>query len=547
MRDRQLLRRRHAAPEFLDLRFARHHHGSNGRRNKVALRLAPAARPTRRPESCLVDWEGVPVPRHPETMIVPNTVLAERRAGLPSPRRPGQRMSRAELADAVNAALDQLYPGRNLTAHYVDHRWVGKLERGEHRWPSEQRRAGLRHVLGADTDAGLGLYNPRRTDGRLTSDHQRYLRVGSMAAVTTAFTAANTAARDPDRRDRFANEADIVMAEADGQERHGHVSRRVLLQVLPTGVVASLTGADRVAARSTEVDPAVVEHFAVLRSVLVESDNRVGAAAVLPTARQQLDHIAGYRRAARGALHDALLSTEARWAEFAGWLSDDLGDRDAGAWWLAQALAMAQEAGDVEFTAYVFARMAQRAADAADQDRVLGLAHAAERAGSSREQVRAFAAVQRAHGHAVDGDTTGFRTAVDDAQHLAATTGADAHGLGSFCTTAYVSAQEGDGWLRLGHPRTAIRCFNRALKEWPESYQRERGRYLARAAAAHAAANEPEQAADAALAALNLARLTGSTRTHRQIKAVSHQLTAFSTEPAVQRFQAALTTSPPTA
>lgn len=58
-------------------------------------------------------------------------------------------MSRAELADVVNTALDRLYPGRDLVAHYVDHRWVGKLERGEHRWPSEQRRAPLSDVLSA--------------------------------------------------------------------------------------------------------------------------------------------------------------------------------------------------------------------------------------------------------------------------------------------------------------------------------------------------------------------------------------------------------------
>ena len=65
-------------------------------------------------------------------------------------------MSRTELADAVNTALAQLSPDRNLTAQCVDHRWIGKLERGEHRWPSEERRAALRLVLGAASD----------TDGR---------------------------------------------------------------------------------------------------------------------------------------------------------------------------------------------------------------------------------------------------------------------------------------------------------------------------------------------------------------------------------------------
>ncbi|MBC8991541.1 XRE family transcriptional regulator [Micromonospora chalcea] len=75
-------------------------------------------------------------------------------------------MSRSELADAVNIALHQLYPGRDIAAHYVDHRWVGKLERGEHRWPSDERRAALRHALGVGTDIDLDLYNPRRTSTR---------------------------------------------------------------------------------------------------------------------------------------------------------------------------------------------------------------------------------------------------------------------------------------------------------------------------------------------------------------------------------------------
>ncbi|MEV4135491.1 hypothetical protein AB0J72_25350 [Dactylosporangium sp. NPDC049742] len=79
-------------------------------------------------------------------------------------------MSRSELADAVNAALDRLYPGRGLAAQYVDFRWIGKLERGEHRWPSDERRAALRHVLGRATDVELGLYVPRRTDSGTAAD-----------------------------------------------------------------------------------------------------------------------------------------------------------------------------------------------------------------------------------------------------------------------------------------------------------------------------------------------------------------------------------------
>ncbi|MBB5110525.1 hypothetical protein FHU28_000364 [Micromonospora echinospora] len=133
---------------------------------------------------------------------------------------------------------------------------------------------------------------------------------------------------------QVAGEMDIVATVADRRGRQVQVSRQALLQAVPGSVVASLASAKPlpVAIRAAQVDPAVVEHFAAPRSVLVEADNRVGAAAFLPTARQQLGHIADYRRAARGSLRDALLSTEARWAEFAGWLSDDMGDRDAGEW-----------------------------------------------------------------------------------------------------------------------------------------------------------------------------------------------------------------------
>ncbi|MBM7086914.1 hypothetical protein [Micromonospora humidisoli] len=119
------------------------------------------------------------MPRHPDTVIAPNTVLSAARKQLPSPMRPGQCMSRSELADAVNATLDAIYSGRDVTAHYVDFRWIGKLERGEHRWPSAARRAALRQVLGATTDADIGLYSPRRSDGAHIVDGQLEARPGS--------------------------------------------------------------------------------------------------------------------------------------------------------------------------------------------------------------------------------------------------------------------------------------------------------------------------------------------------------------------------------
>jgi hypothetical protein len=103
------------------------------------------------------------MPRRPDAVITPNEVIRAARERLPSPRRRGQCMSRAELADAINAALDRLYPARSLAAYYVESRWVGKVERGETRWPVEERRAALRAVLGVTSDGEIDLYSPRPT------------------------------------------------------------------------------------------------------------------------------------------------------------------------------------------------------------------------------------------------------------------------------------------------------------------------------------------------------------------------------------------------
>ncbi|MER7416478.1 hypothetical protein ABT346_06765 [Micromonospora peucetia] len=84
----------------------------------------------------------------------PNNLLRAARLALRSPSGSGRPMSRQELADAVNAHAYR-HP-RQRTA--VDARYIGKLERGEHRWPFEPYRTALREVLGKATTADLGFF-----------------------------------------------------------------------------------------------------------------------------------------------------------------------------------------------------------------------------------------------------------------------------------------------------------------------------------------------------------------------------------------------------
>lgn len=84
----------------------------------------------------------------------PNNLLRAARLALRSPSGSGRPLSRQELADAVNAHARAHTGCRSA----VDARYIGKLERGEHRWPFEPYRTALRKVLGKATNADLGFF-----------------------------------------------------------------------------------------------------------------------------------------------------------------------------------------------------------------------------------------------------------------------------------------------------------------------------------------------------------------------------------------------------
>lgn len=431
-----------------------------------------------------------------------------------SPSGSGFPMSRQELAEQVNAHLSKTY---KLDLH-LDENGIGKLERGENRWPREKRREAFRAVLHAATDAELGFYIQRKSRRHPADTLPEPCAASSDGAV-------------------------IVKVVVAGREHVLRLSRRGLFEAVTGSLVAPLLGGD--VEERGPVDPGIVDHFATLRAVLVESDNRLGPATVLPTVRHQLGLIAQYRRKATDdALRDQLLSTEARWAEFAGSLCDDLGEGTEGSWWLGQAMSLAIESKDADFSTYVLARSAQRAAGGADQDRVLGLAQAATRLGASHRQVEAFAVLQHAHGHALAGQTHEFETAIGQAQILVDGLAAVDGTLGSFCTPAYVTAEEGEGWLRLRQPEKAATRFGQALDRWPTLHQRDRGLYLSRAAVAQLAGHHHDEAATTALEALKVADTTRSMRIRHQVMTVGRQLTPFEHRPAAAALLSALAAGP---
>jgi hypothetical protein len=82
-------------------------------------------------------------------------------------------MSRQELAEAVNAHVHRT-TGR-ITA--MDAHYVGRLERGQRRWPSSEYRDAFRAVLGTATDAELG-FGQRDRDTHEEPTHEPQLVIG---------------------------------------------------------------------------------------------------------------------------------------------------------------------------------------------------------------------------------------------------------------------------------------------------------------------------------------------------------------------------------
>jgi len=102
-----------------------------------------------------------------------NSLLRAARERVPSRRIPGERLSRTELAESVNAWLWE-HTDRRFE---LDDHLIGKWERGRVLWPIAAYRAALRAVLDVDSDAALGFRPPsRRSSGPAPCEDEPWTR-----------------------------------------------------------------------------------------------------------------------------------------------------------------------------------------------------------------------------------------------------------------------------------------------------------------------------------------------------------------------------------
>lgn len=333
--------------------------------------------------------------------------------------------------------------------------------------------------------------------------------------------------------------------------RHRATHRNEATSVVVTGDDSGIDGGDDPAVvrsagppgRAGDVDPALIGQLLSARMTLVDADAIMGAGAVVPVVRDHLGVIESYLRVASASMRSELFEVAAMFAEFAGWLYDDLGQPITAAEWSATALEWAHAANAGELVGYVLMRRAQQAVALGDEATAVALATAALSYPEVHDsRVGVAAAVQLAQGHAMAGDHHASMAQIERAHSMLDSGIADARfRLASHCTHAYVDALHGSCLITLGTADRAVEVLDRAIGQWPAYYRREFGLHRARLALALAMAGQHDRAAVEATAALHLADDNRSHRTLAVVDTVDGVLAAVgTTSPSVGAFRHAM-------
>jgi hypothetical protein len=244
-----------------------------------------------------------------------------------------------------------------------------------------------------------------------------------------------------------------------------------------------------------------------------------------------------------------LLLLAARYAEYAGWMSQESGQDEASLWWTTQAVEMATEAGDSDLAAYALVRQALITLYRSDPVQTVELARRAQSDPKVPARIRGLAAQREAQGHALGGDYNRCRHLLDEAARLLAAT-ADPRG-GPIVGTSTVAdpVTMVTGWCLhdLGRPHEAAQILDRELMHVPHSACRARARFGARRALAYACAGEVDHACELAKDVIDAAEMVDSATVRLDLGQLTRTLSRWHSHKPVQdvqpRLRAALRTS----
>ena len=318
------------------------------------------------------------------------------------------------------------------------------------------------------------------------------------------------------------------------------VDRRTLLDACIAAVVGAPTReAWRLADDGRVTDPQTVHRLLVVRRLVNDADSWIGADGLAPAVAQLYRLIDLMRRAATGGMRQWLLDVTALYAEFYGWLRQEVGDLHGAGEWTERSLQRAQAADDRELVAYAYVRMAQLAEADRDDDRVIGLSRAALREPGICAQVQALALQQEARGHAIAGNAAACLRALDAARELDlpdAPPWSDRYRVGYYFDANHLKIQHASCLLELGRVRDAIAFYEDHRDSREHLCRWEQAVHVARLARAYALVGEVDRAAAVGTQALEMGAGTASTLVVQELR----KLDVWDTVPAIANLTAEL-------
>ncbi|WP_098957706.1 hypothetical protein [Pseudonocardia sp. N23] len=274
------------------------------------------------------------------------------------------------------------------------------------------------------------------------------------------------------------------------------------------------------AIRRNQPPVAVVNYFARQLADHVMLDNLAGPAHLLDTVIGQLRQVE--LLAECGATDVAEVAS--RYAEFCGWLHQDVGRNGEALRLTSRSVDFAEMAGNLELATYNRMRKANLLAVAGELQLAASVAgRALDDASRHFPHLVPVCLRQHALTSARLKDEHGARASIERALALTAES-VDGSGLATYCTTGYVQMEAALCLLVLRLPAEAANVCAEALSTWPSTLVRDRTVCHARHAIALLELREFEEACRTAMLALDGVRSAPSGRVLQQLRLVVNRL-----------------------
>lgn len=346
---------------------------------------------------------------------------------------------------------------------------------------------------------------------------------GALIAAATDRRSRELTVPDSDADDTW-----VMRLDADGRTAF-QADRRTLLRAAPA--LAGWAVAPTPAPKSWDVTAlhGFRETFDQLRRI----GQAVPPAMLLPVVVAQTHALRLLAETAAGDARDRTFRLASRFAEYAGWMSQEAGSDEGALWWTTRAVALAQRGGDRDLAGYALVRHALVAMYQQDATATVSLAQRAQDS-RLRPRIRGLAAQREAQGHALAGDRDSCRRALERAADLLSRADRDdapSLGMSTVDPVALVT-----GWCLydLGRYTEAAVALRRALDEVPPGAFRTHARFAARYALALVAAGEVDEACAVTEVVLDSMARTDSATIRLDLRMVAHQLRRWHRAPSVR-------------